>query len=424
MFGSSILEVAIGVIFVYLLLSLICTAINEFISTLINKRGKYLFEGIQNLLNDPTFTGLAQRVYNHGLIDSTSKLAKDPNKPVRKPSYIASKTFALSLLDILGSCTVADSCQKYYDRRKAEYDEAGKNVKKNSRSPEFQQLFNHADAALKKADDMLKKAEKVREAYAELKKVEEKGTDSGDYENLKIWRSKFEKALTLGRELAIEFPDQLENIQTAVSSLPEGYAKQSLLVLINKAKHDAALVGTKINAAEDQMQKLQENIEQWFNDGMDRVSGWYKRWTQKIILGISIVLVLVGNVDTFMLVKRFSRDNVLRASVVAAADRVVQNNSATTELLDEAGKLSLPLGWITNENDPYKGEQVPICDSFGWSCAGAWLFKLIGLLISAMAIQLGAPFWFDTLSKFVNIRGTGTPPGQSVKSGPQSVGTK
>jgi hypothetical protein len=44
---------------------------------------------------------------------------------------------------------------------------------------------------------------------------------------------------------------------------------------------------------------------------------------------------------------------------------------------------------------------------------------LVGLLISVMAVQLGAPFWFDTLSKFVNIRGAGTPPGESVKSGPQ-----
>jgi hypothetical protein len=53
------LEVAIGVVFIYILLSLVCSAINEGIASVLNQRGKNLFEGIKNLLNDPTFTGLA-----------------------------------------------------------------------------------------------------------------------------------------------------------------------------------------------------------------------------------------------------------------------------------------------------------------------------------------------------------------------------
>src|SRR5215211_7898697 len=103
MFGSTVLEVAIGVIFIYLLFSLISSAVNEYISSLLNKRGENLFEGIKNLLNDPKFTGLAQKLYNHGLVDGISQASKDPNKPSRRPSYIASKTFALALLDILAS---------------------------------------------------------------------------------------------------------------------------------------------------------------------------------------------------------------------------------------------------------------------------------------------------------------------------------
>src|SRR6476659_8808441 len=102
MFGSSILEVVIGVIFVYLLISLICTALNEAVASLLQKRGRNLFEGIKNLLNDPTFTGLAQQVYNHGLISGTSQYASDPNRRTRRPSYMSSENFSLALLDILG----------------------------------------------------------------------------------------------------------------------------------------------------------------------------------------------------------------------------------------------------------------------------------------------------------------------------------
>ena len=103
MFGSSILEAAIAVLFVYLLLSLMCTALNEGIASLVQKRGKNLFEGIKNLLNDPTFTGLAQQVYNHGLIGGISQHAAEPGKKTRLPSYVSSENFSLALLDILGT---------------------------------------------------------------------------------------------------------------------------------------------------------------------------------------------------------------------------------------------------------------------------------------------------------------------------------
>src|SRR5215510_11965979 len=114
MFGSSILEVAIGLVFIYLLLSLICTAVNEIIASLINRRGENLFEGIISLLNDPSFTGLAQKLYNHGLIDGISQSS-------RRPSYMASKTFALALLDILGSQSAGESWRDIAERRKVDW---------------------------------------------------------------------------------------------------------------------------------------------------------------------------------------------------------------------------------------------------------------------------------------------------------------
>ncbi len=153
---------------------------------------------------------------------------------------------------------------------------------------------------------------------------------------------------------------------------------------------------------------------------MDRVGGWYKRWTQKILLVIAVIVVFAANADTFTLANRFMRDNALRASIVSAAEKTIQNNAANPvddtqarqELLKDADKLNLPLGWVRAEGDPYKNEQVP-------SDIGGWLQKVLGLLISAFAVSMGAPFWFDTLSKFINLRGTGTPPGETKKSAPQ-----
>jgi hypothetical protein len=51
MFGSSILEVAIGLVFVYLLMSLICSAVNEIIESFLKNRATDLERGIRELFN-------------------------------------------------------------------------------------------------------------------------------------------------------------------------------------------------------------------------------------------------------------------------------------------------------------------------------------------------------------------------------------
>ena len=93
-FGSTILEVIIGMLFVYLLLSLLCSAIGEYLEAKWNNRAKLLKKGIELLLNDttgPSTTDLAKQLYAHGLI---RPLYRDEKM---LPSYIPSRTFALAL---------------------------------------------------------------------------------------------------------------------------------------------------------------------------------------------------------------------------------------------------------------------------------------------------------------------------------------
>lgn len=81
MFGSMALELAISMVFVYLLLSLLCTAINEWIAGLMALRPKTLEQGIRNLLNDRTGTGFAKRLYDHPLIRGC------PNRVINLPIF-------------------------------------------------------------------------------------------------------------------------------------------------------------------------------------------------------------------------------------------------------------------------------------------------------------------------------------------------
>jgi len=95
MFGSQTIEVVLGLVFIYLLLSIICTAANELVAGLFKLRARNLLHGIENLLRHQGIDGLVDRFYSHPLIRSLSNGEK-------KPSYIPSRAFALALVDLIG----------------------------------------------------------------------------------------------------------------------------------------------------------------------------------------------------------------------------------------------------------------------------------------------------------------------------------
>jgi len=94
MFGSEVLDVAIGLFVIYLILSTVCSGINEAIAGLLAKRAATLEEGLRSLLRDPQRTGVAKEFFEHPLISSLGSRT-------RAPSYIPSHLFAVALMDIL-----------------------------------------------------------------------------------------------------------------------------------------------------------------------------------------------------------------------------------------------------------------------------------------------------------------------------------
>src|SRR5690349_8282050 len=92
----TLLDVAIGLVMIYTLLSLICSTINEGISSFFALRAATLEQALQNLLG----SDLAKQVYDHHLVQGL--VQKDlVFRGKRKPSYIPTRTFVLSLLDSL-----------------------------------------------------------------------------------------------------------------------------------------------------------------------------------------------------------------------------------------------------------------------------------------------------------------------------------
>lgn len=109
MFGSETLEVALGTIFIYIVVSMVCSAIREGIEAWLKTRAAYLEHGIRELLHDPNAAGMARSLYNHPLVYGLFTGGYNPTEAKRPsilakgnnlPSYIPAKNFALALMDI------------------------------------------------------------------------------------------------------------------------------------------------------------------------------------------------------------------------------------------------------------------------------------------------------------------------------------
>lgn len=287
MLGSQVLEVALGLVCIYLVISLGCSGIKEAISSVLSLRAKTLEAAIRNILNGPAHD-LAAQFFAHPLIARTAR-------PGGKPSYISSHTFALALFDLLAPVEGS-------------------------------------------------------------------------------------------------VPRTFQDLRKGTENLPDSALRSTVLGLLNTAQGD-------LNSA-------RERVETWYDDTMDRVSGWYKRKAQVIITVASLVLCTAFNADTFMIVKQLWNDQALRNVVTmearAEASRLHHVSNPTLGQVQEAiaAASSPPIGWKLS---PKGVRGLP-------QGAVAWFEKVIGILISVVASAMGAPFWFDMLNKLVNLRLSGAPP--------------
>ena len=194
-----------------------------------------------------------------------------------------------------------------------------------------------------------------------------------------------------------------------------------------------------INAA-DNLEKAQQTIEKWFDDTRDRVGGWFKRYARGWLLVIGFVVCVFLNADTFMVGRiLWQNPERLGALVTAAQKQAVAEKSDSkpedpAKLRDEINKKTsqLPIGWVPwkkgkedlrqgpveikrKENGSLQGIEIHFWD---WGLFTI-IFKLLGLISTALAISLGAPFWTDLLNTFVNLRRGGKKPEPTAEKSKQ-----
>ncbi|MDF9796828.1 hypothetical protein OKW21_002091 [Catalinimonas alkaloidigena] len=302
MFGLEVLEVVIGLIFVYLLLSLLATTLNEMVMKWLYSRGTNLKIALQTMLNDDGNEDvLCHKFFEHPLIQKLRRKEKGSF-----PSYISNQYFSKVILELL---------------------------------------------------------------YAE-----EGGT--------------------------------LDKVKEGIGRLPEGKTKEVLHSFLSEA--------------EGNLEQFKKNLEAWYEEMMMQATSWYKARVQVILFFLGLVISIVLNADTFKVAKKLSVDPEARTAIITQAEAFMESQEgrrvAATEmnmdslhrqiyyLIEEEISMSssaLGMGWN-------KANYPPIM--LGELALWGWLRAIPGWIVTALAITLGAPFWFDLLKRLMTVRADGKAP--------------
>jgi len=217
----------------------------------------------------------------------------------------------------------------------------------------------------------------------------------------------------------------LKNIKKAIEespSLPD-LVKETLSYEITKIESHAGL-------ASNQIELFEEKIAHWYDGIMERISSRFKRIILKYTLFVSFGLTLALNVDTLSLASYFYAHphestkwaGVAYASLEEQKYKTIVKEIGDTQIEDSASKPNLDSLKKVIKNQKEKAQSgIQVLQSglpLGWnqqifdslfsgdalSVALNLLKKVLGLAITVFAMAMGAPFWFDVLSKVANIR--------------------
>ena len=477
-----IVDLAIGLIFIYLILSLLTSEIQELIATLLQWRAQHLKNSIEILISggigddskQKEAEELAKKLYAHPLINTLNHEAKgklahsfrkvgngimELGQKVTKskktfgdktsgPSYIPSETFAASLMETLrikelANLLTANRLEEFKEERLKEiaylveianFDTSIKraidnelqklNVEMDAIVAEFQGgRINLDDSiyslALKvsyfigRIQNNLARLPEGQTLINQLNRLrkEQFGNESQrslTVKKLKPSMSEVVEGLRQNTEIAREIQNALQDrdsetyksIQALMKGLPEPL-QDSLAALGQKIQTQAVGIQEDLN-------QFQEEVENWFDRSMDRASGVYKRNSRGIAILLGCVVAAIANADTLHIVNRLSNDSVMRRTISLYAEELVQNNpQANSEALqgvevdvrNALDRLSLPIGW-----NPTNLQQQQLAEQ-RWPVP--FIKRFVGWLISGLAISMGSSFWFDLLSKVINIKNMG-----------------
>jgi hypothetical protein len=377
--SSGVIDLAIGLTFVFGATAALASAVTELIARLIGLRGAYLLTGLRELVDPGGETDLAQATADYqNMQDLIRGRAPAAQPPPVQPSAVG----ALLGSPILSNQGMAGQISS----RKITVEPNGK-------------------------------------AGGGLPKMTADSTADSPWSRHKnLWRQRRSlPSYISSRSFAdavidLVVPDAagqttMTTISDNIGKLPDGTPLKTSLQAL------AGNVGADIG-------RFRTAVEHWYDDHMDRVSGWYKRYVARITLAIGVVLVLLLNINALTIGRTLYTESTVNRAVSTVAAKGANCPAGQTRqdclaaLQDElsaAATAGLPIGWGTVRDCAAAATHCNWLDrrgifsrhgSSGWQL----VLVLLGFLIMIIALVPGAQFWFGLLSKLGTLRATGPKP--------------
>ena len=369
--ASGIIDLAIGLIFVFAVTAALSSAVTEAIARYLGLRGAYLLSGLRELVDDDQVTtDLSQAETAFKTVQAMMR-----GEPAQAP--VPSMTSAVLGSPILSSQGMAGQ-------------------------------ISSRDIVLKPVS-----------GTAKLPKMMASGTI------VNVWRQRRSLpsyiSATSFAEAVVDMlvPDAagtttMTAIQAGLAKLPGSMPfRQSLQALAKDAGDDIS--------------RFRSDIERWYDDHMDRVSGWYKRHVAKITLAVGAVLVVLLNINALTIGRTLYTESSVSSAVSAVAAKGTSCSSSATQQaclsgleaqLSAAATAGLPIGWGTVRDCATAGARCNWLDQRGiFSRHGnsGWqlIVVLIGFLVMIVSVLPGAQFWFGLLTRLGGLRASGPKPAAS-----------
>jgi len=358
-----ILEIVIGLIFIYLLLSLLTSTIQELVASLVSLRGKMLLKAILKLLEVENLAGTENEAARQKMLEEF------------KTKIINSKVY-----------------KKY-----------------SSKFLWIRQLPSYLSA------------EQVTGLIQDLTAEEASSQPSG-----------------MTGERGLDAPAQDGGVNM-LDAMHQSDLKKQLGIITGNAPAGGGMGLRSLdgNPEEEEatMNHAKAVFKMHYDEIMDRCTDWYKRSVHISLIAIGMVIAVAFDADTFKIFNSLTNNPNDRQELMQLAESFVSNNKIedytptprdstasdsaklvrVTELrglvdsilYNEIKKVPAPLGLGWN---PSYTDQLATAEAKG---RAAWLFfliKLFGWFITALAVSLGAPFWFDLMQKVINVRNAGVRP--------------
>jgi len=372
MFGSETLDVIIGLIFVYLICSLVCSAIKEWIAKLLDFRAVDLEKELIKMLDGD----VKDKLYNHPFIKAITRHPKWIERIFKRPgrpSYIDSKLFSMALTDILMRAGKTPETKTDTDHESKNHNNSLHQVKagiSNLNKAKGKDNSTPPVTALETIIDSVKaEIEKTENSIAAFREKVENWFNT-TMEQLSLWYKRKSRIIIFILAVPLCIGLNIDTIMVTKYLYQNKTAQEKFVEAAIKKIETGNTQKPKGEKKSDQIK--QTDTDAALPDNNNEISKDKKVVTAK------------DNPPPH------SNDN-------ATSSKKVENPIHTVKKLQaDLVDLGFPVGW--NLDVPQKDDIRGMPDGWGW------LLKIIGLFISTLAISMGATFWFDILKKLIGFR--------------------